>query len=45
MGAENFEFFTDCHIPNISSTELRHIIPEYSTLKALHEENPKFIIP
>ncbi len=42
---QNFELFTDCHIPDISSTELRRIIPEYTGLKAYFEENPKFIIP
>ena len=42
---ENFEFFTDCHIPDISSTELREVIPDYTGLKAYFEENPKFIIP
>jgi hypothetical protein len=41
----NYEFFTDSHIPDISSTEIREIIPEYTTLKTLFEENPKFIIP
>ncbi len=45
IGAENFEFFTDCHIPDISSTGLREIIPEYTSLKAYYEEEPKFIIP
>jgi nicotinic acid mononucleotide adenylyltransferase len=44
-GIENFEFFTDCHIPDISSTGLREIIPEYTSLKAYYEEEPKFIIP
>jgi predicted adenine nucleotide alpha hydrolase (AANH) superfamily ATPase/nicotinic acid mononucleotide adenylyltransferase len=42
---ENFEFFTDCHIPDISSTELRKIIPEYTGLEILYSHNPKFIIP
>ena len=42
---QNYEVFTDCHIPDISSTELRHIIPEYTGLKAYFEESPKFIIP
>jgi epoxyqueuosine reductase len=42
---ENFELFTDCHIPDISSTELRKTIPEYTGLKAYYEEEPKFIIP
>ena len=44
-GIENYELFTDCHIPDISSTELREIIPNYTGLKAYYEENPKFIIP
>lgn len=42
---ENYELFTDCHIPDISSTELRKIIPDYTDLKAYYEEEPKFIIP
>ena len=33
------------NIPNISSTEIRRIIPEYTTIHARFEENPKFIIP
>lgn len=41
---QNFELFTDSHIPDISSTEIRAIIPEYTSLKILFEENPKFII-
>jgi len=41
----NYELFTDSHIPVVSSTEIRKIIPEYTTLKTLFEENPKFIIP
>lgn len=41
----NFELFTDSHIPDISSTEIRKIIPDYTSLKALFDENPKFIIP
>lgn len=41
----HFDFFTDSHIPDISSTEIRNIIPEYTSLKTLFEENPKFIIP
>lgn len=40
----NFEFFTDSHIPDVSSTAIRKIIPENTTLKILFEENPKFII-
>ena len=45
IGIENYEIFTDCHIPDISSTEIRRIIPEYTTLKAYFEEDPTFIIP
>jgi epoxyqueuosine reductase len=45
MGIQNFEFFTDSHIPDISSTEIRRIIPEYSTIHARFAEDPKFIIP
>jgi nicotinic acid mononucleotide adenylyltransferase len=41
---EHFEFFTDSHIPNISSTDLRKIVPEYTGLRELFKENPKFII-
>jgi epoxyqueuosine reductase len=40
----NYELFTDSHIPDVSSTEIRNIIPEHTTLKTLFEENPKFII-
>lgn len=43
-GVENYEFFSDSHIPDVSSTEIRKIIPEHTTLKTLFEENPKFII-
>lgn len=43
-GIENYEFFTDSHIPDISSTEIRASIPEHTGLKVLFEENPKFII-
>ncbi len=42
---ENFELFTESHIPNISSTEIRKIIPKYTTIHARFAENPKFIIP
>jgi nicotinic acid mononucleotide adenylyltransferase len=41
---EHFEFFTDSHFPDISSTDLRKIIPEYTGLRELFKENPKFII-
>ncbi len=42
---QNFEIFTDSHIPDISSTEIRRIIPEHTTIHARFAENPKFIIP
>ncbi len=42
---ENFELFTESHIPDISSTEIRKIIPKYTTIHARFAENPKFIIP
>lgn len=42
---ENYEFFRDSHIPDISSTEIRRSIPEHTDIKALFEEHPKFIIP
>jgi epoxyqueuosine reductase len=42
---ENFEYFADSHFPNVSSTELRTIIPKYTDLKAYYEEEPRFIIP
>ena len=42
---ENFELFTDSHIPDVSSTEIRARIPEYTSLGTLFEENPKFQIP
>ena len=41
----NFELFTDSHIPDISSTELRETIPEYTDLATLFSADPKFIIP
>lgn len=41
---QNFEFFTDSHIPGISSTEIRASIPEHTGFKELFAENPKFII-
>lgn len=44
-GIQNFEFFTESHIPGISSTEIRKIIPEYATIHARFTEDPKFIIP
>ncbi len=42
---ENYEIFTDSHVPSISSTEIRNIIPKYSTIHARFREDPKFIIP
>lgn len=42
---ENYELFSDSHIPDISSTEIRRIIPEYVTIHARFAEDPKFIIP
>lgn len=42
---ENYELFTDSHIPDVSSTEIRKIIPAHTSLKTLFEENPKFQIP
>jgi nicotinate (nicotinamide) nucleotide adenylyltransferase len=44
-GIENFEMFLETTIPPVSSTEIRKLIPEYSTQKAYHEEDPRFIIP
>jgi len=42
---QNFEFFTDSHIPDISSTEIRASIPEYATIHARYENDPQFMIP
>ncbi len=42
---QNYSLFTNSHIPDISSTEIRRIIPEYTNLKQLFEEDPRFIIP
>jgi predicted adenine nucleotide alpha hydrolase (AANH) superfamily ATPase/nicotinic acid mononucleotide adenylyltransferase len=42
---ENYELFTDSHIPDVSSTVIRETIPEYTWLKAYFEEHPNFIIP
>ncbi len=42
---ERYELFLEGNIPDISSTEIRRIIPEYATIHARFEENPKFIIP
>ena len=44
-GIVNFELFSDSHIPDISSTELREIIPGYTDLASLFSADPKFIIP
>lgn len=41
----NFELFLSSHIPDISSTEIRKIIPEYTSLKTLFDENQKYTIP
>jgi nicotinate (nicotinamide) nucleotide adenylyltransferase len=45
FGIENFEYFSTSHIPDISSTDLRKIIPDHTGLKSYYEEEPKFIIP
>lgn len=42
---QNYSFFIEAHIPDISSTAIKQIIPEYSTIHARFEESPKFIIP
>ena len=42
---QNYSIFTEANIPDISSTEIRKIIPEYATIHARFEESPKFIIP
>ncbi|MBC7503437.1 epoxyqueuosine reductase QueH [Candidatus Gracilibacteria bacterium] len=42
---QNYSFFNEAHIPDISSTAIKQIIPEYSTIHARFEESPKFIIP
>jgi epoxyqueuosine reductase len=42
---ENFELFFEANIHDISSTEIRRIIPEYATIHARFEEDPRFIIP
>jgi epoxyqueuosine reductase len=44
-GIENYDIFLDSHFPDVSSTDLRKLIPEYTGLKVFFEENPKFIIP
>ncbi|MBC7498104.1 epoxyqueuosine reductase QueH [Candidatus Gracilibacteria bacterium] len=45
LGILNFEFLTEANIPDISSTEIRRIIPEYATIHARFDEDPRFIIP
>ncbi len=42
---ENYELFTDVKIPQISSTELRKIIPQHTEIERLYDYTPKFIIP
>ena len=42
---KNYELFTDSHIPDISSTEIRENIPQHTWLKAYFEEHSNFIIP
>lgn len=44
-GIQNFEFFTESHIPEISSTEIRASIPKYATIHARYENDPQFMIP
>ncbi len=44
-GIENFELFLDSHIPEISSTDIRKIIPEHTSLRALFDERHKCNIP
>lgn len=42
---ENFDIFSDAKIPPFSSTELRKIIPEYTSLETLYATPPRFFIP
>lgn len=42
---QNYQIFTDSHIPDISSTEIRASIPEYTTIHARYESDPQFMIP
>lgn len=42
---QNYEFFSESHIPDISSTDIRSSIPKYATIHARFENNPQFIIP
>ncbi len=44
-GISNFDILDSAHIPEISSTEIRRIIPEYATIHARFDESPTFIIP
>lgn len=44
-GIQNFEFFTESHIPEISSTDIREDIPKYATIHARYENDPQFMIP
>ena len=44
-GIENYEIFSDSHIPDISSTDIRSSIPEYATIHTRYENDPKFLIP
>lgn len=44
-GIKNYEIFSDSHIPDISSTDIRLSIPEYATIHARYENDPQFIIP
>ena len=45
MGIGNYEYFSESHFPDVSSPELRKIIPEYTSLETLYSHTPKFIIP
>ena len=42
---EQYEIFTDTHVPEISSTELRASISEHTSLGELFSENKRFCIP
>lgn len=42
---ENYEIFSDSHIPEVSSSEIRSSIPQYATTHARFENNPQFMIP
>ncbi len=41
---ENFEILAGSHIPPVSSTDVRDVIPECTGIEKLYEDNPKFII-